>query len=590
MFTIQNKHREIIIFILFSFILFYKIKDKDYISMIALSLITVFIIQNFSKGLVEGQEVAVAEGEDVATEGEEGTPSNQGVIDDIVVLKNQLESGLVNYTYNEENIQCPSELVDGVCPDDKFFYIRITNPGKGYTEEENVIWHIRQNFWSSLIENDASNPELNRQIAQYFSDNNNGWLTSSVKENDGIKNISLENFNYVFFGDTVPVIEILAPLPGEGEKVKAEAVFMTPDTWIEAFESAKDLMMDDNTEDAYVIFRKLKQDINNSSLFPSVQKYNYFRNYLSCPESVSEAPFELEEQTENQCPRVRTLEEYTNERNFLESLKLTYAEQMQTMDITLPSLQELAPGFSFYTSSYLEDLDFYLEIINGSNDANTNSVSGIRRLKEVVALQEDPEYQEMDEEKKNLQLKYNVNDVPSSNVVEEDTEIKQRPTLTNKTEIKTYNDTVRIGAYDGLCLSSLKNNTNYKLISNNQLSTYMGVQFPPEQTKTDDDQLYGPSIDGDVKSPQKMMILSNNKVSLNCCGDSPFMTSNGCVCLSNKQKRFLYSRGNNAGSSQLSVNERLLEEKSETPTRMNEVVMNDDEMLLENPNNPTDTN
>ena len=96
--------------------------------MIALSLITVFIIQRKTKGLVEGQEVAVAEGEDVATEGEdvategeEGTPSNQGVIDDIVVLKNQLESGLVNYTYNEENIQCPSELVDGVCPDDKFF-------------------------------------------------------------------------------------------------------------------------------------------------------------------------------------------------------------------------------------------------------------------------------------------------------------------------------------------------------------------------------------------------------------------------------------------------------------------------------------
>ena len=85
--------------------------------------------------------------------------------------------------------------------------------------------------------------------------------------------------------------------------------------------------------------------------------------------------------------------------------------------------------------------------------------------------------------KKTLQLKYNVNDVPSSNVVEEDTEIKQRPTLTNKTEIKTYNDTVRIGAYDGLCLSSLKNNTNYKLISNNQLSTYMGVQFLPNKPK-----------------------------------------------------------------------------------------------------------
>ena len=57
----------------------------------------------------------------------------------------------------------------------------------------------------------------------------------------------------------------------------------------------------------------------------------------------------------------------------------------------------------------------------------------------------------------------------------------------------------------------------------------------------------------------------------------------------NKNDSYIHE-GNNAGSSQLSVNERLLEEKSETPTRMNEVVMNDDEMLLENPNNPTDTN
>ena len=56
---------------------------------------------------------------------------------------------------------------------------------------------------------------------------------------------------------------------------------------------------------------------------------------------------------------------------------------------------------------------------------------------------------------------------------------------------------------DFVCLPPLKNNTNYKLISNNQLSTYMGVQFPSEQTKTDDDQLYGPSIDGDVKSLKK---------------------------------------------------------------------------------------
>tara|TARA_B110001450_G_C17514788_1_gene437976 strand:- start:32 stop:655 length:624 start_codon:yes stop_codon:yes gene_type:complete len=110
-----------------------------------------------------------------------------------------------------------------------------------------------------------------------------------------------------------------------------------------------------------------------------------------------------------------------------------------------------------------------------------------------------------------------------------------------------FESTSRMGPYDGLCIDA-----EYKvvdeLISNEELSTYLGVQGPLESRKSED-LATGPSVDGDEDQPiKKKAILSNNTVSLNCCDSSPFSSSNGCVCVTNKQKKFIRSRGHNKTS------------------------------------------
>jgi len=111
--------------------------------------------------------------------------------------------------------------------------------------------------------------------------------------------------------------------------------------------------------------------------------------------------------------------------------------------------------------------------------------------------------------------------------------------------IKTFDDSIRIGAYDGLCLSSIQKQRTNEIITNEELNTYFGHHLPRATKKTSDDILSGPSVDGSEGSPTKLSIFANNKTSLNCCGDSPFSTTTGCVCLTEKQKKFIQNRGFN---------------------------------------------
>jgi len=113
-------------------------------------------------------------------------------------------------------------------------------------------------------------------------------------------------------------------------------------------------------------------------------------------------------------------------------------------------------------------------------------------------------------------------------------------------DIQVYDDQIRIGAYDGLCLASIEKNKYTSTLSDNEdVSTQFGHILPLVNTSTDDDVLTGPSIDGKEDSPKKLSMFANNKVSLNCCGESPFQTSRGCVCLSKEQKEFIQNRGFN---------------------------------------------
>jgi len=47
-----------------------------------------------------------------------------------------------------------------------------------------------------------------------------------------------------------------------------------------------------------------------------------------------------------------------------------------------------------------------------------------------------------------------------------------------------------------------------------------------------------PSVDGDPNSPRHMFMLAYNKSSPDCC-PSTFSTSTGCVCMTEKQKKFI---------------------------------------------------
>ena len=109
--------------------------------------------------------------------------------------------------------------------------------------------------------------------------------------------------------------------------------------------------------------------------------------------------------------------------------------------------------------------------------------------------------------------------------------------------IKVHKGAPRMGTYDGLCLSGLTTKTNYHLVDNDKVHSYMGVQYPPEEVSTEDDVLDGPAIDGDDDSPHKLSMFANNMTSINCCGDSPYVSSSGCICMTKKQKQFIQNRG-----------------------------------------------
>ena len=137
------------------------------------------------------------------------------------------------------------------------------------------------------------------------------------------------------------------------------------------------------------------------------------------------------------------------------------------------------------------------------------------------------------------------NDSPDGEGKEEKEPISDENMFEEKEEVKMepIDNKFRMGPYDGLCISSDKFMDN-KLISNENLVTYFGFQIP-QQHVSSQDILKGPTVDGQEGSPEKLTMFANNKTSLNCCGESPYMTSTGCVCLTDNQRKFIQSRGFN---------------------------------------------
>ena len=120
------------------------------------------------------------------------------------------------------------------------------------------------------------------------------------------------------------------------------------------------------------------------------------------------------------------------------------------------------------------------------------------------------------------------------------------PIIKLKDDITNYN----MSSFDGLCINTgnedswRKSPDNLPLIDDSDLYTFQGHNNPLKNIIPDYTSLYGPSIDGDENSPNKLFMFSNNLSSPACC-PSTFTTSTGCICTSKKQRDFVISRGNN---------------------------------------------
>lgn len=101
-----------------------------------------------------------------------------------------------------------------------------------------------------------------------------------------------------------------------------------------------------------------------------------------------------------------------------------------------------------------------------------------------------------------------------------------------------------MGTFDGLCIDEMVKRQDYNLIDEDELKTYLGYTIPLELNKTMGG-LSGPSVDGHEGSPKKMSIFGNNQSSISCCDKSSFFTSTGCICLTDKQEKYIGSRGGN---------------------------------------------
>lgn len=152
----------------------------------------------------------------------------------------------------------------------------------------------------------------------------------------------------------------------------------------------------------------------------------------------------------------------------------------------------------------------------------------------------------------------NVVENYENQVIDENTPREKTPTSTfiKQTEpsISQLDVQYKIGPYDGLCLRTenkkFKNLSENKLVSDDKLMTYLGVQGPIQNRISDNSVLTGPTVDGDDDSSQRLFMFANNESSLSCC-PSTFSTDKGCVCVTPKQQKFINNRGfNKNGDSQ----------------------------------------
>ena len=108
-----------------------------------------------------------------------------------------------------------------------------------------------------------------------------------------------------------------------------------------------------------------------------------------------------------------------------------------------------------------------------------------------------------------------------------------------------YKTTTPMGMYDGMCFDHLKKENTYSLADEDEVNTFLGTSIPLNVPTSNHSKLNGPSVDGNDGSVKRLNMFETNNTSISCCENSPYLSSNGCVCITSDQEDYLVNRGGN---------------------------------------------
>ena len=262
-------------------------------------------------------------------------------------------------------------------------------------------------------------------------------------------------------------------------------------------------------------------------------------------ELLNEVRSELESMDENTVDR--------NDPRVDELLRL-YVEVYPNVEVNLPNILSGAdnlpiPEIDLENVPLNLDLNA-LESINIPSDLTNNyNETELPKLKKRIKYLEE-KVKELDDEDNEQMLKEKIMELEIENdkwnqmgeeSKEGDKNLKERKVRS----FSNYKTTTPMGMYDGMCLDHLKKENIYDLANGDDVNTFLGTSLPLKLKTPDNSKLNGPSVDGNDSSSKRLNMFETNKTSISCCEDSPYLSSNGCVCLTSDQEDYLINRGGN---------------------------------------------
>lgn len=172
---------------------------------------------------------------------------------------------------------------------------------------------------------------------------------------------------------------------------------------------------------------------------------------------------------------------------------------------------------------------------------NSYTIFAIIILILLVYLVSTLNLKENDKYREQVSTDATVNKEPEINILEENTKDVE-PISNENFESSSASLDYNMGKYSNLILKK-KNEKNFALKP--PAYTSFGTPNPLTYKKSLEPKYpVGPPVDGQLTSPRSMAMFKYNFCKPDCC-PSTYSCSNGCVCLTKEQKKYINKRGYN---------------------------------------------